>query len=240
MGATFSLDGVVKSRQSEGIGFRLIVPSLTITPGEQVALVGQSGSGKSTLLDILAMVLEPDSADRFDIDFNGEHRDIKQDWANHDQDALGELRKQHVGYVLQTGGLLPFLSVRDNISLSRRVLDLPDDDTVENLAGELDIRDQLNKSPGALSAGQRQRVAIARALAHRPDVVIADEPTASLDPITARKVMSLFVGLVEELGMTLIIASHDWAHVDKLGLRKLTHRTRQRAKQNISESTFGD
>lgn len=240
MADRYRLKGVIKTRHAEGISFRLIIPDIHIQAGEKIALVGQSGSGKSTLLDILAMVLSPDAADTFQLDVGGDRHNIAHHWKQHDQDRLSELRKRHLGYVLQTGGLLPFLSVRDNIQLSRRLLDLPDDDHVQQLARTLNIEQQLDKQPKQLSAGQRQRVAIARALAHQPDIIIADEPTASLDPITARKVMDHFVGLVEDLGLTLIIASHDWAHVDKLGLRKLQHRSRLRQKQQLAESSFSD
>jgi putative ABC transport system ATP-binding protein len=79
--------------------------------------------------------------------------------------------------------------------------------------------------PDALSTGERQRVAIGRAIAHRPSIVIADEPTASLDPYAAEKVMSMFIGLAEELNITVILASHAWDHIKQLGLRRLTHRT---------------
>ncbi|MGB0712751.1 MAG: ABC transporter ATP-binding protein [Gammaproteobacteria bacterium] len=236
----FQLRRVQKHREAEGVQFRLNVSSLRIHAGEMIALVGESGCGKSTLLDMLAMVLQPDESGTFLFRPAGEEVDVARVWAKHDQNRLGDLRKYHVGYVLQTGGLLPFLSVRDNISLSRNLLDLPEDDTVANLAAELGIRDQLGKLPGLLSAGQRQRVAIARALAHKPSIVMADEPTASLDPVTAHRVMDHFVGLVREMGITLIVASHDWSHVDKLGLRKLTHRAREIPGARGSESVFSD
>ena len=108
------------------------------------------------------------------------------------------------------------------------------------MAGELGITRQLDKLPGELSAGQRQRAAIARALAHRPRLVIADEPTAALDPITAKKVMALFVGLVNDMGITLIVASHDWPQIAALGLRQLAHGSRFNAAENLSESRFAD
>jgi hypothetical protein len=103
-----------------------------------------------------------------------------------------------MGYVLQTGGLFPFLSVRDNIGLTRQGLGLPVKDAVEMVAKRLDIGRHLEKLPGQLSVGERQRVAIARAMAHEPSVVIADEPTASLDPINAEEIMGMFTSLVDE------------------------------------------
>ena len=236
----YRLRHVIKERRSDAVGFRLIVPELTIHAGEQVALVGESGSGKSTLLDMLAMVLQPDAAECFELGAIEQTIDIAAIWSQHNQDRLGALRKAHVGYVLQTGGLLPFLTVRDNIGLSRRILQLADDGAVKQLAGELGIARQLDKLPGELSAGQRQRAAIARALAHRPRLVIADEPTAALDPVTAKKVMALFVGLVNDMGITLIVASHDWPQIEALGLRQLAHGSHFNAAQNLSESRFAD
>ncbi len=119
----------------------------------------------------------------------------------------------------QTGGLLPFLNVRENIELSRKLLRLPDDGTVDRLANQLDIQLHLRKLPAHLSAGERQRVAIARALAHRPQVVIADEPTASVDPVTALKLMDLFCNLAEDYKATAIIATHEWELVKRFALR---------------------
>jgi putative ABC transport system ATP-binding protein len=121
---------------------------------------------------------------------------------------LGRLRSRHIGYVLQHGGLLPYLTVRKNIELSRRLLGLPIGSFAEQLAAKLGIAGQLDKLPSALSVGQRQRAAIARALAHEPSIVIADEPTAAIDPLNSRRIMDLFIGLVNELGVTLILATH--------------------------------
>jgi putative ABC transport system ATP-binding protein len=146
------------------------------------------------------------------------------------------MRKRHIGYVMQTGGLLPYLSVHDNINLTRSVLDLQRDGTVEHLAEMLGIADQLKKWPDALSTGERQRVAIARALAHRPAIVIADEPTASLDPYAAQNVMSLFLGLADEFNSTVILASHAWYHIKSLGLRRLAHRTTRSKSSKLTET----
>ncbi|MGH8562759.1 MAG: ATP-binding cassette domain-containing protein [Gammaproteobacteria bacterium] len=99
--------------------------------------------------------------------------------------------------MLQTGGFLPYLTVGENIGLSRRLLGLPADGTVEHLARILGVERHLSKLPAFLSAGERQHVAVARALAHRPSIVIADEPTVSLDPITARRVLAAVMDLVK-------------------------------------------
>ena len=217
----FRLKGVSKRWAGEH-GFILTVPTLTIGKAEKLALVGFSGCGKSTLLDLLAMVLRPDDAGEF-LFFSGiENRlDVKAAWRRKDLDMLANARMLHMGYVLQTGGLFPFLPVRDNIGLSRQGLGLPAKDAVEAVAKKLNIERHLDKLPGQLSVGERQRVAIARAMAHEPSVVIADEPTASLDPINADEIMALFTGLADEYGVTLIVATHDWGRVAERGFRRV-------------------
>ena len=225
----YQLRDVAKQRRSEGVGFRLTVPNLEIVQGEKIALIGESGCGKSTLLDMLAFILQPSGAGAFSFRPVGESEpvDVAGEWDRRRQNRLGDLRKRHIGYVMQTGGLLPYLTVRDNMALSRSVLGLAEDDTVAELAGELGIARHLDKLPGRLSTGERQRVAIGRALAHFPSIVIADEPTASVDPFAAEKIMSLFIELVEERSITVVLASHAFRHVQRLGLRRLSHRTRR-------------
>jgi putative ABC transport system ATP-binding protein len=206
-------------------GFLLNVPELVIRKGEKVALVGFSGCGKSTLLDLLALVLRPDSAREFAFfALGGEPMDVTGAWSRKDLNGLARARMQHMGYVLQTGGLLPFLTVRDNIGLIRRGLGLPVENAVESVADRLGIGRQLEKLPGRLSVGERQRVAIARAMAHEPSVVIADEPTASLDPINSEQIMDMFTSLADEYGATLVLATHEWGQVEKRGFRHVRFR----------------
>jgi putative ABC transport system ATP-binding protein len=234
----YLLQDVVKTRQSEGVSFRLRVPHLRIDRGEKIALIGQSGCGKSTLLDTLAFILQPSSAGsfRFRPDGDGEPLDVNMYWERDKRNQLGDIRKQHIGYVMQTGGLLPYLTVHDNINLCRSVLGMERNGTVEYLAEELGIADHLRKLPDALSTGERQRVAIGRALAHYPAIVIADEPTASLDPYSAQKAMALFIGLAEEFNSTVILASHAWRHIKELGMRQLSHRTRRSKDRKFTET----
>jgi putative ABC transport system ATP-binding protein len=224
----------VNKQWAGGHGFALTVPALTICQGEKVALVGFSGCGKSTLLDLLAMVLRPDSATEFAfIARQDERLDVIKAWVRKDLNALACARMLHMGYVLQTGGLFPFLSVRDNIALTRQGLGLPVKDAVETVAKRLDIERHLEKLPGQLSVGERQRVAIARAMAHEPSVVIADEPTASLDPINAEEIMGMFTSLVDEYHVTLIVATHDWRRVDERGFRRIEFELKQDATDGI-------
>jgi putative ABC transport system ATP-binding protein len=221
----YSLREVEKIYDAGGTRFELKVPRLDIARGMKLALIGESGSGKSTLLEMLAMILMPTQAGsfRFTPSRDAQSDDLDAIWRARDSDRLSELRSRYIGYVLQYGGLLPYLTVRKNIELPRLLLDLPVDSAAERLATELGIAAQLDKLPSALSVGQRQRAAIARALAHEPPIVIADEPTAAIDPVNSRHIMALFVDLVEALGVTVILATHAHELVRERGFTLLPH-----------------
>ena len=237
----YSLKNVVKERLVDNAGFRLEVPSIDIRAEENIALVGHSGCGKSTLLDMLALILHPDESDGFDINpADGKLENIDKLWQRKKQNRLSQIRKQHIGYVLQSGGLLPYLTVRENIELPRKLLKLPKDDSIESISRVLGIHRQLDKLPALLSAGERQRAAFARALSHRPTILLADEPTAALDPITARKIMAVVMELIRGLKITLITASHDWAHVYKMELRTLNQQAGPIENGRIYRSVFRD
>ncbi len=241
MTVVYSLENVVKERVTDGVGFRLVVPKIQISAEENIALVGHSGCGKSTLLDMLALILRPDGSDDFSLHpVDGDSSDIAQYWRRGSQSKLSQIRKQHIGYVLQSGGLLPYLTVRENIELPRRLLKLPDDDSIESISRVLGIQRQLDKLPGYLSAGERQRAAFARALSHRPSILIADEPTAALDPITTQKIMAVVMEVIKGLKITLITASHDWAHVYKMDLRTLKQEAEVLDDGKVYQSRFTD
>ena len=178
-----------------------------------LALTGPSGCGKSTALDVLAGILRPDDGDgsRFLLHTADGETDMLALWRAGRLDALARLRGKHLGYVLQTGGLLPFLSARDNILLPCRCLGIMGRrlEAVWNMATALGIDRLLLQMPASLSVGERQRVAIARALAHGPAIVLADEPTAALDPDQSRKVLGIFADLARQQGTTVIMVSHD-------------------------------
>lgn len=221
----YALRGVSKARHGAGTSFELSVPHLLIHRGEVLVIRGASGCGKSTLLDLLATTLRPDAAERFTFaPDDGVEADLAALWRNGDSDGLTLLRGAHIGYVLQTGGLLPFLTVRENIALPGRLLGRRVDQSVDTLAERLGIARYLDNRPDTLSVGERQRVAIARALAHRPAVVLADEPTASVDPIAADTIFGVFVDTVERLGITAVIVSHDWDRIADAGLQVIEHR----------------
>ncbi|MCQ3031370.1 ABC transporter ATP-binding protein [Pseudomonas syringae] len=204
-----SLRDVRKTRGSGSQRYSLVIPRLELTAGQQWALLGPSGSGKSTLLDLLALVSSPDHAQRFDFSTSQGEFDIGGLWRGAQQDHLAQLRSRHLGYVLQTGGLLSYLDVRGNITLPRQLLGLKDDGRVQRLAEQLEIADQLHKKPPSLSVGQRQRVSCARALAHSPQLVLADEPTAALDPFNANRVMQLLLRGAADQQTCCVIATHD-------------------------------
>lgn len=194
--------------------YSLEVERLQLAAGQQYALVGPSGCGKSTLLDLLALVAAPQQAGRFH--FCGE--DVASAWRNNRQDYLAGMRSRYLGYVLQTGGLLGFTTVRRNIGLPRALLGLPDDGSIERLAEALGIAEQLDKKPAQLSVGQRQRASCARALAHGPRLLLADEPTAALDPINAERVMQLLLAQANTQGAARMVATHDLDLASRCGL----------------------
>jgi len=183
--------------------------SLSVRRGEAVAIRGRSGSGKSTLLNLLGAIDAPDSGEIM--------------IAGHDLTTMNEaertlFRRQHLGFVYQAFNLIPTLSVSDNIRLVLELNGKNRTESDERIAGLLDAVDLGNRSdsyPDVLSGGEQQRVAIARALAHRPSVLIADEPTGNLDDTSADKVIALLESLVRREGGTMLIATHSNALADR-------------------------
>jgi putative ABC transport system ATP-binding protein len=216
------LQGVQRSRGEGNNTFRLCVNHFRLEAGQCLAVTGPSGSGKSTFLDLLGLVLRPDKADVFK--FRTHDRklfDVGAGWRNGLDRELSMLRAREVGYVLQTGGLLPFLNARQNIAISQSLLSDRDDAFVDELQSRLDIFSVATKMPHELSIGERQRVAIARAFAHRPHLVLADEPTASLDPKQGKHVLLQMLSLVQISSSALVIVTHDWGMVRSLGIKEL-------------------
>lgn len=221
------LEGVFKRREGRDRSFELTAERLAVPVGGAVAFVGPSGSGKSTLIDLLAMTLRPDGAQRFVFSDPAQGRaiDVMALWRRRRLDRLGRLRARHFGYVMQTGGLLPFLSVYENIALPQKLRGRHLPGRIWQLADRLGIAGLMSAAPAKLSVGQRQRVAIARALAHDPDIVLADEPTASLDPVAADAALNLFIRLVGHSKSALVIATHDRALVSRFDLPIIEART---------------
>ncbi|WP_089719819.1 ABC transporter ATP-binding protein, partial [Candidatus Entotheonella palauensis] len=185
---------------------------------DRLALTGPSGCGKSTLLDALALIAFPDQLEHYVLGSpDGPAVSVTELLRAGNNNALAAIRCRYIGYVLQTGGLLPFLSVERNILLPstlRGPTDRPASQTVQSIVQRLGLERHLHKLPAELSVGERQRVAVARAVVAHPPIVLADEPTAALDPHTAREVMALLLDLTHDAGITLVIASHDHALLD--------------------------
>lgn len=182
--------------------------SIALEPGEFVALVGPSGSGKTTLLAILAGLLAPSDGSVI-ID--------SQDLGKMSESELTEFRRQKIGFTFQTNNLVPYLTVQENVELMLRLnngLDRAGRERAKELLARLGLGERLNALPRQLSGGQQQRVAIARALIHQPSVVLADEPTSSLDTERAYQVVETFSSLIREQNRAGIMVTHDLRMVE--------------------------
>lgn len=177
--------------------------NLEINKGEFVGVLGPSGSGKTTLLNVIGMIEEIQKGDFL---YEGKNlRDMNPKEKNH-------IRKFQIGYIFQAFNLFPTLTAYENVEffLSRQGLEAEERKSrVEWALNAVELWEHRNKRPLEMSGGQRQRVAIARALAKRPHILIADEPTASLDQKTGRKVMEVLVKMNQETNCTFMISSHD-------------------------------
>jgi putative ABC transport system ATP-binding protein len=187
--------------------------SLQVNPGEFVALVGPSGSGKTTMLAMLAALLSPTSGR---ILVGGE------DLGSMPEKQRTRFRREKIGFTFQANNLVPYLTALENVELMLRLngkLGKDGKGRARELLVRLGLEDRLNNLPGQLSGGQQQRVAIARALVHRPEVVLTDEPTASLDTERAFQVVETFSNLIHEQGRAGIMVTHDLRmtkYVDKV------------------------
>ena len=187
--------------------------SIGVRPGEFVALVGPSGSGKTTMLAMLAGLLRPSLGQAL---ING------QDVGGLSEAALTAFRMKNIGFTFQSNNLVPYLTAIENVELMLRLNGVYGRDghgRAKSLLQRLGLGDRLNNLPGQLSGGQQQRVAIARALVHNPAVVLADEPTASLDTERAYQVVETFANLIHEQKRAGIMVTHDLrmcAYVDRV------------------------
>jgi len=175
--------------------------TLSFEQGSFTAVTGKSGSGKSTLLHLLSGLDRPTSGEVIYQDNN---------LFRYNDNQLSVLRRRRFGFVFQSYNLVRELTARENILLPV-MLDnrKPDEAWLQRLIDMLGIEDRLEHLPGALSGGQQQRVCIARALANKPAILFADEPTGNLDGKTGREVLTLMRTVSLELGITMILVTHD-------------------------------
>ena len=203
--------------------FTLDIGSLSLAAGKTVALTGASGSGKTLLLEVLGLLRKPVAGSAIQFQADEDAVDLTALWAQGVRNrALAQMRGRLFGFVPQSGGLMPFLSVAENVALPQRITAQPDAAWSDRLMARLGLDDVARLRPGALSIGQRQRTAIARALVHRPAFVIADEPTAALDPDSADQVLELLLEMAAEQGSGIILSSHDLPRMDRFGIPQMT------------------
>ena len=186
-----------------GFGGETVIdlPSWRVGAGEHCLVVGRSGSGKSTLLHLLAGLATPRA---------GEVRVAGQDLSALSLSARDRFRGRSVGLLLQTFHLLDTLSVFENVRLARRLAGLPEDRArCREVLEDLGVAELSRARPSTLSHGQAQRVALARAVVNRPGVILADEPTSSLDDGSCERVAALIEAEAARHGATLIVATHD-------------------------------
>lgn len=187
--------------------------NISIYPGEFVALVGPSGSGKTTMLAMLAALLRPSE---------GEVLIDGKDLGKMSESDRVKFRRERIGFTFQSNNLVPYLTVQENVEMMLRLnnrLNKVERQRTLELLERLGMSDRLKNLPSQLSGGQRQRVAIARSLIHEPSVVLADEPTASLDTERAYQVTSLYADLIHENNKAGIMVTHDLRmckYVDKI------------------------
>lgn len=205
--------------------FTLRTGKWSVAAGEVIGLTGPSGSGKTLLLELLGMLRAP-SAGRYRAEplagSDGPPQDFAAYWQSVRAMALcAAARARFFGFVPQAGGLLPFLTVAENVEVTQRIADRPDAAWRNTLLSELGLKQIAHLRPAALSIGQRQRVAIARALAHRPFCVIADEPTAALDPENAQSAMRLLIDAAQAGGTATLLSSHDYPTLEKFSMQRM-------------------
>lgn len=220
-GLILDIQNLEVSRGRPGQAYEVILPALSLASGEVVAIVGPSGCGKSTLLETLGLLLEPRSVSRFHLG----PFDLSQDMTlspSARENRFASLRQHYLGFVPQSGGLLPFLNVRQNIELPRRLVKQKGMDTMlEQIIERLQLVPLMKQFPAQLSIGERQRVSFARAIAHRPSLLLADEPTAALDPILAKALFTLIIEIARELKIAALIVTHEWALAQEVGLKRI-------------------
>jgi putative ABC transport system ATP-binding protein len=181
--------------------------SFSVSAGELVALLGPSGSGKTTLLLCTSLILEPTQGKIF---FDGQTIFQKNGWSGGVD--IRRVRREKMGFIFQAHNLIPFLTARQNVLFPLNLVSQTGeaaDRRVMELLEYMEIADRADYLPALLSGGEQQRVAIARALANNPRLILADEPTASLDSVRGQKVMELLKNIAREKQSAVIVVTHD-------------------------------
>ena len=173
---------------------------LSVAKGEFVAVTGSSGSGKSTLLNIVGGMDRPDAGKVF-----VEGNEI----SSYDDEGLTRYRRKKIGFVFQFFNLLPNITVIENVRIPLLLNNIRDEEKAYALVKRVGLEDKENRYPHQLSGGEQQRVAIARALVRDPEVLLADEPTGSLDSRTGQAIMELMLQLREETAKTILLVTHE-------------------------------
>jgi putative ABC transport system ATP-binding protein len=182
---------------------------LHIEKGEFTALVGPSGSGKTTLLNLIGGLDRPDEGT---IVING------VEITKLSKGQLIDFRLRNIGFVFQSFNLIPVLTAKENVEFVMQLQGLSAtmrDERVKTLFQQIELEDKMNTRPAQLSGGQQQRIAVARALAPKPQFVLADEPTANLDSVTAARLLDLMLHLNKQEGITFIFSTHDARVIEK-------------------------
>ena len=204
-----TLKNVTKEYDKENTGLTNV--SLDVEKGEFVFIVGKSGSGKTTLMKLLQKELEPTSGQ---IIVNGQnYKELKRK-------ELPKLRRQ-MGMVFQDFRLLKDRTIFENVAFAQQVVEVPHryiKHQVENMLEMVGLKDRMNAFPNELSGGEQQRVAIARALVNHPVLLLADEPTGNLDPVTAKGIMEL-LSEINKSGTTVLVVTHNKELVNEMGKR---------------------
>lgn len=177
--------------------------SLSINKGEIVSIVGKSGAGKTTLLQIIGTLDRPDSGS---VLIDG------TDVLNLKENALAEFRNQHIGFIFQFHQLLPEFTALENVMMPALIHKDNEREArarAEKLLSDLGLTDRMSHKPNELSGGEKQRVAAARAMMMNPDVILADEPSGSLDEANKRELHALLQEMRSRFGQTIVIVTHD-------------------------------